>query len=96
MKVEIDVDMDQIAKGMNKSELSDFLLNFQENVIMDAIEQNDYERGDWIFLERMIKFVAKLSVELKSEIEDAINSNHISKEAYKTIKIIQKAELKRK
>ena len=90
MKIEIDVDIKQIAKGMNSDGLTDFMRNFSEDDIMDAVEKSDNERGDWVFLERMVKYVSFLSVDLKNEIEDALDGKHITEDTYKVLKTIQR------
>lgn len=88
MKVEIDVNIEQIAKGMNFDNLCDFLSNFTENQIMDAVEKEDNNRGDWVFLERMVTYVTNISQDLHLEIDDAYIGNHISKDTYEILKEI--------
>ena len=89
MKVEINVDIEQIAKGMDVDNLCDFLSNFTEDQIMDAIEKEDNNRGDWIFLERMTQFISRMAYDLSKEIEYAYEGKHISADTYKILQKIQ-------
>lgn len=90
MKVEIDIDIAQIIQGLPSGTLPEILSNFTEDQIMDAVEKADNERGDWIFLERMVKYISFLSVDLQNEIRDAFDGGHISEDTFKVLKKIQK------
>lgn len=94
MKIEIDVDLDTITKGMNSNDLYKIMQSFSENDIMDAVLMTDNERGDWILLERMVKYVTLLSVDIESEIKYAKDAGHIEESTYKLLNALRKATKK--
>lgn len=89
MKVTATIEMDEILGKVKGEDVYSIMSNFNDNDIMDAIEKIDFERGDWIFLERMTQLVKKLSNELKYEIDDAVVGKHITEDTYEILKQLQ-------
>lgn len=89
MKITCEIALKDIKSQLTPDKAYGILSCFEDEVLMDAIERIDYERGDWVILERMSQIILKLSRELSNEIDEAFEDNHISKETYEFLKGIK-------
>jgi len=89
MKVTIDIDIDDVLEKLGSEDAYLIMRNFSDSDIMDAVEKIDHERGDWIFIDRMVLFLKRIAEEFEYEIIDAKDGEHISDDTYKILKQIQ-------
>ena len=83
MKIQATLDIEDIKPQLKNEDAYELMSCFEDNIIMDALERIDYDRSEWIILDRMIMLIEKLSMEFESEIKDAVVNGYISEETSK-------------